>query len=108
MKKHHAYLAFLCGLTLALGSAAVMKRLGVSLPWLAAPVPAQAAGSYSLDWWSVDGGGGQTSSGLNYQLTGTLGQPDAGWASGGTYTLQSGFWPGPTQPWQNFFPVVRR
>jgi len=32
---------------------------------------------YTLDWWTVDGGGG-TVSGDGYTLVGTAGQPDAG------------------------------
>ena len=48
---------------------------------------------YSIDWYTVDGGGG-TSSGGSYTLSGTIGQPDAGTLSGGSYTLQGGFWPG--------------
>ncbi len=39
----------------------------------------------------MDGGGG-TSTGGVYSVTGTIGQPDAGTMSGGTYTLQGGFW----------------
>ena len=35
--------------------------------------PAQ---SYSIDWWKVAGGGG-TSTGGAYQISGTIGQPDA-------------------------------
>lgn len=46
--------------------------------------------TYSIDWYSIDGGGG-TSSGGNYSLTGTIGQPDAGTLSGGSYTLTGGF-----------------
>jgi hypothetical protein len=46
---------------------------------------------YSLDWYSVDGGGG-VSSGGSYTLSGTIGQPDAGTMSGGPYTLAGGFW----------------
>lgn len=49
--------------------------------------------SYSLDWWTVDGGGG-TSSGGNYALRGTVGQADANVLTGGEYTLSGGFWPG--------------
>lgn len=45
---------------------------------------------YSIDWYSIDGGGG-TSSGGNFTLTGTIGQPDAGTLSGGNYTLNGGF-----------------
>lgn len=47
-----------------------------------------------LVWWTIDGGGG-TSSGDGFTITGTIGQPDAGTASNGTYTLLGGFWPGP-------------
>lgn len=37
-------------------------------------------------------GGGGTSTGGVYAVTGTIGQPDAGTMSGGTYTLSGGFW----------------
>jgi hypothetical protein len=37
----------------------------------------QSAGDYILDWSTIDGGGGQSSGG-QYVLTGTIGQPDAG------------------------------
>ncbi len=47
--------------------------------------------SYSIDWSTIDGGGG-TSTGGVYTVSGTIGQPDAGTMSGGTYTLSGGFW----------------
>ena len=53
------------------------------------------AQTYDLSWFSIDGGGG-TSSGGTYSVTGTIGQPDAGAMSGGNYTLQGGFWALPT------------
>ena len=49
------------------------------------------AADYYLDWQTIDGGGG-TSTGGVYSVTGTIGQPDAGAMSGGNYTLQGGFW----------------
>ncbi|MEJ2747664.1 MAG: hypothetical protein P8183_07110, partial [Anaerolineae bacterium] len=55
---------------------------------------------YSLPWFTVDGGGG-TSSGSNYEISGSVGQPDAGEASGGSYVLEGGFWAAvspPTEP----------
>src|SRR5262245_32831185 len=52
-----------------------------------------SAQSYSIDWYTIDGGGG-TSSGGQYTLSGTIGQPDAGTSSGGSYTLEGGFWSG--------------
>jgi hypothetical protein len=54
---------------------------------LAAP----AAAEYRIDWYTIDSGGG-TSSGGSYQLSGTIGQPDAGRASGGDFELVGGFW----------------
>ena len=48
---------------------------------------------YSISWYTIDGGGG-TSSGGPYQLTGTIGQPDADYSGGGQYELLSGFWVG--------------
>jgi hypothetical protein len=46
---------------------------------------------YSIDWSTVDGGGG-TSTGGVYSVSGTIGQPDAGTMSGGNYSLSGGFW----------------
>lgn len=53
---------------------------------------AQAQGGYDLSWFTMDGGGGQSSNG-SYTLAGTAGQPDVGAAlTGGGYTLAGGFW----------------
>ena len=49
------------------------------------------AQSYSIDWFTVDGGGG-TSTGGVFALTGTIGQPDAGRMAGGNYSMDGGFW----------------
>ena len=49
--------------------------------------------TYAIDWYTVDGGGG-TSSGGNFTLSGTIGQPDAGSMAGGDYVLDGGFWTG--------------
>ena len=50
-----------------------------------------AQAQYSIDWWSIDGGGGLSTGGV-FSVTGTIGQPDAGVMSGGNFTLQGGFW----------------
>ena len=55
--------------------------------------PDSPAGGLSISWWTVDGGGG-TSKGGQFALSGTAGQPDAAAMSGGPYTLNSGFWNG--------------
>jgi hypothetical protein len=57
---------------------------------LLAPICAQSQ-SYQIDWFTIDGGGG-TSTGGVYQISGTIGQPDAGVMSGGNYTVTGGFW----------------
>lgn len=47
---------------------------------------------YSIDWHKVAGGGG-TSTGGAYQVSGTIGQPDAGAVMvGGNYSVTGGFW----------------
>jgi hypothetical protein len=51
-----------------------------------------SAQSYSINWYKVAGGGG-TSTGGNYSISGTIGQPDASSAmTGGNYSLTGGFW----------------
>lgn len=55
-------------------------------------VQAAAAQSYSIDWYKVAGGGG-TSTGGQYVVSGTIGQHDAGGPmTGGSYSLVGGFW----------------
>ena len=58
---------------------------------LAAGADPLRAQSYSIDWFTIDGGAG-TSTGGVYAVSGTIGQPDAGTMSGGNYTLDGGFW----------------
>ena len=52
-----------------------------------------ASADYSISWYTIDGGGG-TSSGGTYTLTGTIGQPDAGYHDEPPYELLGGFWVG--------------
>lgn len=46
---------------------------------------------YSVDWFTVDGGGGASANG-QYSIDGTMGQADAGHLSGGSFSLDGGFW----------------
>jgi hypothetical protein len=55
------------------------------------PARSLRAQPYSIDWFTIDGGGG-TSTGAVFSISGTIGQPDAGHLSGGLYTLDGGFW----------------
>jgi len=56
------------------------------------------AADFTVDWHTVDGGGG-TSSGGTFALSGTVGQHDAGAMAGGNFELTGGFWSG--APMQN-------
>ncbi len=50
------------------------------------------AQTYSIDWYKIVGGGG-ASTGGTYQVSGTIGQHDAGGPmTGGNYSLTGGFW----------------
>lgn len=49
---------------------------------------------FDISWYTIDGGGG-TSAGGDFVLSGTIGQPDAGsLMTGGGFELAGGFWPG--------------
>ena len=67
-----------------------MKKTLFTL-WLVGAGAVASAQTYSIDWFSIDGGGG-TSTGAVYSISGTIGQPDAGTMSGGGYLLVGGFW----------------
>jgi len=50
------------------------------------------AQTYTIDWYKIAGGGGTSANG-SYQVTGTIGQPEAsGEMSGGNYSVTGGFW----------------
>jgi hypothetical protein len=72
----------------------LMKPLLLALAFsLSVAVNAQ---TYSIDWHTIDGGGG-TSTGGVYAVSGTIGQPDAGpTMTNGQYSVTGGFWALPT------------
>jgi len=74
-----------------------MKRIPilliVTLVLLAPIALAVATDGYDLSWWTADGGGG-SSAGGSYSLSGSAGQPDAGLLTGGSFSLAGGFWGG--------------
>lgn len=96
-----------------------MKNNKIRLSWLlwglaltiviAITIPVLADGGLSLDWWTIDGGGG-SSMGGSFALDGTISQPDTGSSSGGNYQLSGGYWgaPGPVGTIDNavFIPVM--
>lgn len=52
---------------------------------------AQSGGGFDLGWSSIDGGGGQLSTGGGFEVLAVIGQPDAGVLIGGGYELEGGF-----------------
>jgi hypothetical protein len=85
-----------------------ISRLAVSMMLLVVLITSAASGEgpYVLDWSTIDGGGGQSSSGP-YTLTGTIGQPDAAYSAGGQYELLGGFWPGGPLCFVDFYSFAR-
>ena len=54
-----------------------------------------ALGDFAINWATIDSGGQMWTTGDHYELSGTIGQHDAGTLmSGGTFQLSGGFWPG--------------
>ena len=51
-----------------------------------------AYADYAIDWHTIDGGGEMLSTGGVYELSGTIGQCDAGSIAGGPYAITGGFW----------------
>src|SRR6266481_3427104 len=70
----------------------ILTKLMLGALLLAGSRSALRAQNYSIDWYKVAGGGGGGSTGGLYSASGTIGQPDAGAVSGGTYSLSGGFW----------------
>ncbi|MFO1488782.1 MAG: hypothetical protein U1F65_09915 [Verrucomicrobiota bacterium] len=69
-------------------------RLCVVATALAFGISKTSAQSYSIDWYKIAGGGG-TSTGGVYSVSGTIGQHDASAnnaLTGGSYSLTGGFW----------------
>ena len=71
-----------------------MKRMTILVGLFAACTA--AAQNYALNWFTIDGGGGDAGGG-GYSLRGTIGQPDAGAMSGSGFSIAGGFWTGIAQ-----------
>lgn len=60
---------------------------------IAIALPSRAcAQGYSIHWSTLDGGGAMRSAGGTFSVGGTVGQPDAGLLTGGSFSLEGGFW----------------
>lgn len=90
-----------------------MKRLrrilaaGLAAAALSTAVRASSPqADYAIDWYTIDGGGGSSSSGV-FTLSGTIGQTDAGSMASGSYSLDGGFWAA-TPKYSIYLPLIRR
>ena len=101
----HKVVIFMKRSILILGVILVLMLLAGSLA-VAAEIE-----SFAVNWWTVDGGGGSSDGGL-YLVSGTMGQAEAqGQSSGGVFAVSGGFWhapAGPAAPAPNriFLPLV--
>jgi len=68
--------------------------------------PSSPQSGYDLSWYTIDGGGATFSTGGSYSLGGTIGQPDAGMMSGGSFTLVGGFWGGASINYHIYLPLA--
>jgi hypothetical protein len=70
----------------------LIKSLLLVFALLSAALHLANGQSFSIDWYTVDGGGG-TSTGGVFTVSGTIGQPDAGGPmAGGNFSVTGGFW----------------
>lgn len=69
-----------------------MKKFILSLYFLGSLAACVIAGEFEIAWHTIDSGGAMRSTGNGFELSGTIGQPDAGSSSGGGFQLSGGFW----------------
>ena len=96
---------------LKLSSPKLIVILLILLILIVIPVLAQTGGDYDLTWNTVDNSGGIISTGSTFSMSGSIGQPEAGYSSGGSFTLSGGFITGGNLMASNtyiFLPLVTR
>jgi hypothetical protein len=71
------------------------KRIAAMLGSLV--LVALAVAEPGIPWYTVDGGGAMLSQGGTFTVSGTIGQADPARMTGGTFTLNGGFWSAGTQ-----------
>ncbi len=69
-------------------------------------VAAQTDGGFDLTWNTVDGGSGVSTGGV-FEVSGTIGQAEAGTLNGGGFMLNGGFWVSSTS-YQLHLPLILR
>jgi len=69
-----------------------MRRDILAATLLCLTIPSAPGQEFDLSWHSIDGGGVMRSIGGDLELSGTIGQPDAGVLAGVDFELNGGFW----------------
>jgi hypothetical protein len=70
-----------------------MKHTTVISIFAVLAVSTASAQTFDLGWNTIDGGGDMWTTGGNFELSGTIGQPGVGVAmTGGDFTIVGGFW----------------
>jgi len=69
-----------------------MRRGILAATLLCWTIPSAPGEEFDLSWHTIDGGGMMFSTGGDIELSGTIGQPDAGRLAGGDLELTGGFW----------------
>jgi hypothetical protein len=79
--------------------ATVSTAIIVTLGTITVAQQSETDGAFDLSWRTADGGGG-TSTGGGFEISGTIGQPDASATSltGGEFSVSGGFWSGTVEP----------
>ncbi len=92
-KRHDSYLRKIAGFGAVIGVASLLSPVG-SGNSLADPSGGGGPADYDLSWHTIDGGGAMRSTGDDYELSGTIGQTDAGsmQSADGEFELTGGFW----------------
>lgn len=70
----------------------MLAQLSIVVAAVAAVAGPQGVGTYTLSRTDLSAGGGMYASGGGYELSGTIGQSDAGGSAGGTFEVSGGFW----------------
>jgi len=76
---------------LGIRSHSTLAKFGIAALLACSAFATVALADFDLSWQTIDGGGGFGTGGP-YVLHGSAGQPDAGYLSGGSFSLVGGFW----------------
>lgn len=69
-----------------------MRRNILATTVLCFTIASAPGAEFDLSWHTIDSGGVIKSNGGDLELSGTIGQPDAGLLVGGEFELSGGFW----------------